>query len=133
MVEMHGWINIRDTYEATDEDNTPAIVDDINRKIKELGYTELVAKWMNGESCFQFSIYTNHWGERNQDMLDIYYYVAEKAKGSYGLLYVHDDEDKTDYNNFVVYKLTRGKVARVVDNLLSPCIPTVEDGICFFD
>ena len=129
MVEMHGWINIRDTYEATDDNNIAAVVDDINRKIEEKGYPDLAAKWMNGESCFQFSLYTNHWGERNRDMLDIYYYVAEKAKGSYGLLYVHDDEAKGDSNNFVVYKLVRGKVERVVDTLLSPYIPTVEDSI----
>ena len=129
MVEMHGWITIRDTYKATDENNTEAIVDDINCRIKELGYPELVAKWMNGESCFQFSLYTNHWSERNQDMLDVYYFVAEKAKGSYGLLYFHDDEAKNDSDVFVVYKLARGKVERKADTLLSPYIPTVEDSI----
>lgn len=29
----------------------------------------------------------------------------------------------------VVYKLARGKVERIVDNLLSPFIPTVEDSV----
>jgi hypothetical protein len=45
------------------------------------------------------------------------------------LLYVHDDESKIDSNVFVVYKLARGKVERIVDTLLSPFIPTVEDSV----
>jgi len=127
MVEMHGWITLRDTYEDTDEDKTKTIVDDINSKIKEYGYYDLEATWMNGECCLQFALYTNHWGQQNQDYLDIYHYIAGKAAGSYGLLYVHDDEAKNDGNSFVVYKLIRGKVERVVDDMLSPYIPTVED------
>jgi hypothetical protein len=129
MVEMHGWITIRETYEVTDEDNLQAIVDEINRDLDELECSELKPKWMNGECCFQCSLYTNHWGGRNQDILNIYYLIAKKAIGSYGLLYVHDDESKDDCNSFVVYKLARGKVDMIADTLLSPFIPTVEDSI----
>lgn len=53
----------------------------------------------------------------------------QKTVGSYGLLYVHDDEAKINSDVFVVYKLARGKVERTVDTLLSPFIPTVEDSI----
>lgn len=129
MVEMHGWITIRETYEVTDDSNTEAIVDDINRNLDELGCSELKPKWMNGECCFQCSLYTNHWGGSNQDVLNTYYLIARKAVGSYGLLYVYDDEAKIDSDVFVVYKLVRGKVERIVDNLLSPFIPTVEDSV----
>ena len=129
MVEMHGWITIRETYEVTDDSNTEAIVDDINRNLDELGYSELKPKWMNGECCFQCSLYTNHWGGSNQDVLNTYYLIAKKAVGSYGLLYVYDDEAKIDSDVFAVYKLARGKVERIVDNLLSPFIPTVEDSV----
>lgn len=129
MVEMHGWITIRETYEVTDEDNLQTIVDEINRDLDDLECSELKPKWMNGECCFQCSLYTNHWGGSNQDILNIYCLIAKKAIGSYGLLYVHDDESKDDCNNFVVYKLARGKVDRIADTLLSPYIPTVEDSI----
>ena len=130
MVEMHGWITIRETYEVTDDaNNIDAIVDDINRDLDELGYPDLKPKWINGECFLQCSVFTNHWGEHNQDILNIYYLIAKKAVGSYGLLYVHDDESETDSNVFVVYKLARGKVERTVDTLLSPYIPTVEDSI----
>ena len=130
MVEMHGWITIRETYEVTDDaNNIDAIVDDINRNLDELGYPDLKPKWINGECFFQCSVFTNHLGEHNQDILNIYYLIAKKAVGSYGLLYVHDDESETDSNVFVVYKLARGKVERTVDTLLSPFIPTVEDSV----
>ncbi|MBR3462923.1 MAG: hypothetical protein IKH20_09630 [Clostridiales bacterium] len=129
MVELHGWITIRENYKETDEDNIYEIVDDINRVIYELGYPELKAKWMNGECCFQCSFYTNHWDGRIQDIINLYNLVAEKAIGSYGLLYVYDDESKSDNNRFVIYKLARGKIEKSADSLLSPCIPTVEDGI----
>ena len=52
---------------------------------------------------------------------------SRKAIGSYGLLYVMNDEAKIENNSFVIYKLARGRIERVVDNLLSPFIPTVED------
>ena len=130
MVELHGWITIRENYKETDEDNIYEIVDDINRVIYELGYPELKAKWMNGECCFQCSFYTNHWDGRIKDILNIYELVAEKAIGSYGLLYIHDDESKSDNNRFVIYKLARGKIEKSADSLLSPFIPTVEDSIC---
>ena len=65
----------------------------------------------------------------SSDILNIYYLIAKKAVGSYGLLYVHDDEAKDDSNNFVVYKLARGKVDRIADTFLSPFIPTVEDSL----
>ena len=129
MVEMHGWITIRETYEVTDDSNTEAIVDDINRNLDELGCSELKPKWMNGECCFQCSLYTNHWGDSNQDVLNTYYLIAKKAVGSYGLLYVYDDEAKIDSDVFVVYKLARGKVERIVDNLLSQFISTCEDSV----
>jgi hypothetical protein len=57
--------------------------------------------------------------------------VAENLPGSYGLLYVHDDEDIQDEednsNTFVVWKITRGKLTQEKDNYLSPCIPVIED------
>ena len=63
-------------------------------------------------------------------IINLYNLVAEKAIGSYGLLYVYDDESKSDNNRFVIYKLARGKIEKSADSLLSPCIPTVEDSIC---
>lgn len=129
MVEMHGWITIRETYEVTDEDNLNAIVDEVNSELEKLKYINPKVKWMNGEGYLQFALFTNHWSGDCQELVSVYYLIAKKAVGSYGLLYVHDDESKDDCNSFVVYKLARGKVERITDTLLSPFIPTVEDSI----
>ncbi len=128
MVEMHGWITIRDTFHATDEDNTSAIVDRINKELEKLKYYTSSVKWMNGSGYLQYSLYTNHWSDDCKEILNIYDLVSNKAVGSYGLLYVYDDEAEKEGDSFVVYKLARGKVERIVDTLLSPFIPTIEDG-----
>lgn len=60
-------------------------------------------------------------------MIEIFRWVSENLPGSYGLLYVHDDEDAEDNNRFVVWKLVRGILTRESDTFLSPFIPVVED------
>jgi len=48
---------------------------------------------------------------------------------SYGLLYVHNDEDRDRSNEFVVYRLAQGAITQFPDSLLSPFVPTVDDGL----
>jgi hypothetical protein len=36
-------------------------------------------------------------------------------------------EDELRFNEFIVYKIAKGKVSREVDNILSPCFPVIED------
>lgn len=129
MVEMHGWITIKETFLACEEENITTIVSEIDNELKKLKYHNSTVKWMNGEGYLQYSLFTNHWSDDCKELLDIYDYISKKAIGSYGLLYVLNDEDKTESNNFVIYKMVRGKVEKVVDNLLSPFIPTVENSI----
>lgn len=68
---------------------------------------------------------------RREDIIDLYQWVAENLPGSYGLLYIHDDEDcygeADNTNRFVVWKLARGILTKEEDSFLSPCIPTIED------
>ena len=127
MVEMHGWITIKETFLANDDDNNTAIISDINNELMKFRYHNSIVKWMNGEGYLQYSLYTNYWSDDCQELIDIYNYISRKAIGSYGLLYVMNDESKIENNSFVIYKLARGRIERVVDNLLSPFIPTVED------
>ncbi|WP_410611889.1 Imm7 family immunity protein [Amycolatopsis sp. lyj-109] len=87
MFEYHGWIALRPTAEALD-DEPPLRLDEIRT---------LVAK------------------------------VGRLAPGSYGLLYVHDDEHPEHRLSFRVFRLARGRVTEHADHLLSPVIPTLED------
>ena len=61
------------------------------------------------------------------DLIAFFETVGKIAEGSYGLLYLHNDEDQEKYNNFVVHRLARGTVEIYPDTLLSPVIPNVED------
>ena len=64
-------------------------------------------------------------------MVNLFQYIAKIAPGSYGLLYIRDDEDHlrgNDYENcFRVWRLCRGTLIELDDPFLSPAIPVVED------
>ncbi|MGR6542089.1 Imm7 family immunity protein [Paenibacillus tundrae] len=53
--------------------------------------------------------------------------IGVMAPGSYGMLYVFNDEHPKHFNEFNVYVLTRGNVEERNDPFLSPLIPTVAD------
>src|SRR5262249_59694230 len=82
---------------------------------------------VNGEYFLWAGGFTNHFSADVQEVIDLYSFVATIAPGSYGLLYIHDDEDKGgEYNEFQVWRLARGSVTKQRDVYLSPYDPTVE-------
>ena len=127
MVEVHGWITLRGTYELIDEENFEMILKQVIREIKKLKYSNLEIKRVNGECFIEILSCTNHMSSDVKEIISFYKIVGKIAKGSYGLLYVHNDEDKNSYNDFMVYRLARGWVEIYRDNLLSPIVPTIED------
>jgi Immunity protein 7 len=70
---------------------------------------------------------TNHRSQAIQDVFDLYAYISSVAPGSYGILYMHDDEEIGFENEFRVYVLTRGNLTVHKDPFLSPYFPVVED------
>ncbi|MBP3233645.1 MAG: hypothetical protein J6M65_04380 [Eubacterium sp.] len=127
MVEMHGWATIRDTYKVVDLDNTEKVSKILELEFKTINYLNPELKWINGECYLQLSLYSNHWSEECDEMLKIYRIIADKAEGSYGLLYVYNDEDREFNNEFIIYRLVRGRFEMFNDKLLSPYIPIIED------
>ena len=88
----------------------------------------------NHSGILRFSTYRNHRGEPSA--LRILYWLAEHGPGSYGLVYVHDDEDTSRTNSFGaspidhtnefrVWRLLRGAVDELSDPFLSPLVPRV--------
>ncbi|EKR71261.1 Imm7 family immunity protein [Leptospira noguchii] len=77
----------------------------------------------NGQICLTMSGLFNH---RSAFVIDILKRIAVIMPGSYGLLYIHNEEDdkgEIDYSNeFVVWKLARGNLTLEKDPFLSPCI-----------
>ncbi len=127
MVEIHGWITIRETYEATDEEHFEMILKQVNDELEKLNYCNLNIKRINGECFIELLSCTNHMSLDVMELLSFFEIVGKVAKGSYGLLYMYNNEDEDNYNSFMVYRLARGKVKIYQDDLLSPVVPTIED------
>ena len=127
MVEVHGWITLRETYKVVDDDNIEALLKLINNEIEKIEYPQIQINVNNGNYYIEFSVYTNHMSGEIHDLIALFETVGKIAEGSYGLLYLLNDEDKEKYNNFVVHRLARGTVEIYPDTLLSPVIPNVED------
>jgi len=69
---------------------------------------------------------------KSQDVVEIFELltlIKEIATGSYGILYVREDEDPSGKTNeFNIWALKRGQLVEETDKHLSPCMPTIEDG-----
>ncbi len=131
MFEFHGWVNI---VEDDTDDSDISILDDrrdrltkqVEYKIKDVESCNSVFRIfrnLNGENHFILTGFSNH---RQQSVVDLFYWIAEKQPNSYGLLHIRDDEDKENENVFRVFALTQGAVCEKTEKLLSPCIPKIE-------
>ena len=84
-----------------------------------------------------FTSSSNHRGQ-TPGPVDLLRWLAEQGPGSYGLVYLHDDEDVGDAgrargrdgtdcsNEFRVWRLLAGKVEELDDPFLSPIIPRLD-------
>jgi hypothetical protein len=82
---------------------------------------------INGTHVLWLAGCTNHWGSDIDDVMELLQVAGEQAEGSYGLLYVWDDEDAVHENVFRVWRLAKGVLSEHPDPFLSPCIPIIED------
>lgn len=127
MVEIHSFITLRENFNPCDETDVTAVLPRIQKELDKLSYYNIKIKVKNGEYYIEFSHFTNHKGSDFTELFSLFENVGKIAAGSYGLFYMHDDEDETDYNNFQVWRLAKGEITKFTDNLLSPFAPTVED------
>ena len=131
MVELHGWALLRENFTADCEDeNLERIIAALNYEIAELGIDESLLRisYSNGASVLTVTRFTNHFSDDLRGIIDLFRWLAKEAPGSYGLVYLYDDENKTGFNNdFQVFVLSRGTLRLQKDPFLSPYIPTVED------
>ncbi|GMQ63650.1 Imm7 family immunity protein [Vallitalea maricola] len=130
MYEFHGWAVIQETPQVIDEENIDDIAKMIEDYIDNLNWESGILKIfaVNGEYQIIVSGLSNHKTQESEELLGVYKYIAKIAPGSYGLLYVKDDEDTKGLDNeFIVYTLVRGNLSIQKDTFLSPFIPIVED------
>jgi len=130
MIELHGWVTVRETYKAVfdEEEHIRLIVQKIQDEIDQLRWFKPTMKAMNGEWFLEFTIFSNRKDSRSREVFQLYKKIGEIAPGSYGLIYLYDDEDVEGKENlFQVFLLARGIVEEREDTFLSPVIPTIED------
>lgn len=128
MVELHGWLSIRETYE--DEDLlSPKEIDEIMQKVKDIiSVNGMKLQYENGSPFINTLFCSNHRTSEVDDIIETYKSISKTATGSYGVIYLHDDEDSEHYNEFQIYVFKRGECINKIDRDFSPCIPTIEDG-----
>lgn len=131
MVELHGWALIRENFTACNEElHTEQIISQLNQKIENLGIEKnlLQINYSNGEAFLTATKFANHFSDDIKEIVNLFETVASIAPGSYGLLYLHDDEDTAGFSNaFKVFVLSKGTFILRHDPFLSPCIPILED------
>jgi hypothetical protein len=134
MYEFHGWATIKAMYENVELENENEIEDrvatEIQNHIIKLNWAHgiLDIRAINGQYHLWTSGNHNHKPVDRHDPIDFFKYIAAKASGSYGILYIRDSDNIINEcsNMFKVYVLAKGTVSEHTDPFLSPFIPTVE-------
>lgn len=130
---------IDDTDEAVGQADEQ-LFDRLERYLADLGPPDLdwhFRRHMNNASgLLTFSSSRNHRG-LSPSAVEVLRWLAENGPGSYGLVYLHDDEDVGDTgrlrgrdssdhsNEFRVWRLLDGKLEELDDPFLSPIVPRI--------
>ncbi len=128
MFEVHGWAVISSGVDVDDRRWEPAEKELLNRLREEIHSIDEIycdffhmGDGFNGMNSVTVSGLTNH---RQERIIDVFRWLAANGAGSYGLLFVQDDEDHErgeNYENvFRVFRLARGKLTELDDPFLSP-------------
>jgi hypothetical protein len=129
MVEYHGWLTLRDATVESDEERLTAkaasVEIEIERRIAQ--HRIIGMRVVNANYFLWFAGCTNHWSNDVDDIFELLRFIATHAPGSYGLLYLWDDEDSENENAFRVWRLAKGVLSEHPDPFLSPCLPTIEE------
>jgi hypothetical protein len=130
MIQLYAWAAIRESFEMdSEETNLPIIEKIIREKIDTFNWTNgmVMLKFLNGNLVLSIAQNANRIRNETKNVFKLYAFIMQIAKGSYGLIYLHDDEDPEKANEFQVFVLARGKLEKRKDIFLSPLAPTIED------
>ena len=127
MFEYHAWVTISEGTKEED-DNTALLtanIDSIKLAIKEYEHLgDIALFYANGSTYVRMDGGHNHY---QSYVLSLFTEIGQIAVGSYGLLYIRDDESLVYANEFQVWRMTKGVVEKMKDPFLSPCQPTLEE------
>lgn len=138
MFKFHGWVvthtgarlrGVREDFEKYDKEQR-----DLFEALK--GQVRQLEEHM--QNCFFFNdglngmysmMATGLFNHRREVVLDVFRWLAENGHGSYGLVYVWDDEDPrgTEFYEYRVWRLAKGQFEEFDDLILSPGYPIRHD------
>jgi hypothetical protein len=129
MIEWHGWATLSDSPSQEDcwPDPMVELVERIRLLIGSLSSSDNeVVDLRNTNGMWHLWLAGCH-NHVAPEVVPLYASVAEAAPGSYGVLYVRDDESADDLNQWARWIMRRGAVYRESDASLSPHVGSIED------
>lgn len=139
MFEFHGWLSLRtddrdDPDLAVLEERLDSAESALGREIEMVDDGISVFEVRRAGNGLRYLAVHGLCNHRYAPVFNLFRWVAENLRDSYGLLYVRDDEDdrgdKTDYTNvFRVWRVAQGSIEEHTDSFLSPCVPTIEKSL----
>lgn len=130
MYQYHGWaVILESTSDDTSDEREMNTLNRVKKYIEELqpNVDVLDIKAINGQFHLWMTGLWNREPSSKFSPVETMKTIGVMAPGSYGMLYVFNDEHPKHFNEFNVYVLTRGNVEERNDPFLSPFIPTVAD------
>jgi hypothetical protein len=153
MLNAFGWcvvMSSRSPYVGATLNDAVAQIDNQVAKQDDRVATDLLA-WLGDpvdQGDFMWSLKPIQWSDakvllytasrnhRGSRLWDFHDWIVQNAPGSYGITYVHDDEDDGAYRPdrrhgidrtgvFRVFRIANGKIDEFDDPFLSPIMPTI--------
>ncbi|MFB8282712.1 Imm7 family immunity protein [Nocardia colli] len=126
MFEYHGWLTVQYDVEYDDHSQLESTYRALAAKLDafDTGSGLVDLRRVNGQIQLHFGGYTNH---PHWSVLDSFNEVGTIAPGSFGTLWVRNDEDPELHNEFQIFVMRRGQTITANDTLLSPCVPLIEN------
>ncbi|PZD93001.1 hypothetical protein DNH61_24745 [Paenibacillus sambharensis] len=130
MYQYHGWaVVIEGTGDEAGNGGKVNIYEKVKKYIEDLqpNVDVLDMKAINGQYHLWMTGLWNREPSSKFSPAEIMNNIGIIAPGSYGMLYVFNNEHPKHSNEFKVYVLARGNVEEKNDPFLSPLIPVVAD------
>jgi len=144
--EYHGWITLWRTPAQDDDFEVDmhfdsVVIAQVRAWLNAFGYVADLHNH-NGMPMVWLQGHPNHCLGLDADLVALYRRIGDVAPGSYGLLYMRDDEAGSNYGSldgasipvdpilahtWRLFVLKRGQVEEREDPFFSPHVPTVED------
>lgn len=128
MIELHGWVTIKESYKVEDEnENIRLIVRKIEERISYLSWdiNLIDLRYCNGSPNLSIALFANRVNKEVEDIFELLKFICKEARGSYGMIYMYDDESYETPDEFRVYVVCKGKICEKEDKYLSPLMQKI--------